>query len=186
MYLTISNIIIGKLSITCIWSKNHSWMHSIFLLFPSAKKRNPVNRPLSLYKWYKNVLQINHEIILPAKWSPLFPLKPQISFLQGPKYNDLIVSFTTEQSIIPLITIIIIYFLIHWDLFGFKTLKKFGSFQGLFGCCPRIGDDFSSQDHFNGWAECMNAMWGTEATWEEITTPKNSTLWIVLGSYPDI
>ena len=153
---------------------------------PFSKKKKSRNRPLSLYKWYKNVLQINHGIILPAKWSPLFPLKPQISFLQGPKYDDLIVSFTTEQSIIPLITIIIIYFLIHWDLFGFKTLKKFGSFQGLFGYCPRIGDDFSGQDHSNGWTECMNAMWWTEATWEEITTPKNSTLWIVLGSYPDI
>ena len=91
---------------------------------PLSQKKNPVNRPLPSYKWYKKVLQINHGIILPAKWSPLFTLKPQISFLQGPKYDDLIVSFTTEQSIIPLITIIIIYFLIHWDLFGFKTPKK--------------------------------------------------------------
>ena len=153
---------------------------------PFSKKKKSRNRPLSLYKWYKNVLQINHGIILPAKWSTLFPLKPQISFLQGPKYDDLIVSFTTEQSIIPLITIIIIYFLIHWDLFGLKTLKNLDHFTVCLGVVPGLGMTSVVTIILIGWAECMNATWGTEATWEEITTPKNSTLWIVLGSYADI
>ena len=120
------------------------------------------------------------------KMIPTFPTKDINKFFTRTKIWWLNSFLYNRATIIPLITIIIIYFLIHWDLFGFKTLKKFGSFQGLFGCCPRIGDDFSGQDHFNGWTECMNAMWGMEATWEEITTPKNSTLWIVLGSYPDI
>ena len=91
---------------------------------PLSQKKNPVNRPLPSYKWYKKVLQINHGIILPAKWSPLFTLKPQISFLQGPKYDDLIVSFTTEQSIIPLITIIIIYFFNSLGSFWVQNPKK--------------------------------------------------------------
>ena len=39
--------------------------------------------------------------------------------------------------------------------FWVQNPKKFGSFHGLFGCCPRIGDDFSGHDHFN-WLSRMH------------------------------